>query len=135
MLLDRGLTVASYKIIAEKLNDKVGYTLMPPYSHVQMEKINAEPKNIIGDKNNVQVPLTDVLQHTVKRICDQEDVEDVMNDLARKNGNKLPSSLVIIFLFIWYVKIFSLENCKYVSWARFQKINYQLQFSLIKFHD
>ena len=97
MLLDRGLTVTSYKIIAEKLNDKVGYTLMPPYSHVQMEKINAEPKNIIGDKNNVQVPLKDVLQHTVKRICDQEDVEDVMNDLARKNGNKLHCNLSFKF--------------------------------------
>ena len=97
MLLDRGLTVTSYKIIAEKLNDKVGYTLMPPYSHVQMEKINAQPENIIGDKNNVQVPLKDVLQHTVKRICDQEDVEDVMNDLARKNGNKLHCNLSFKF--------------------------------------
>ena len=89
MLLDRNLTVDSYRKISEKVNDSAGFTLLPPYSHLQVAKTRAEPKKIIGDKNNVQVPLGEVCKHTIDRICGQEDIEDVMDNLAHKNGGKL----------------------------------------------
>lgn len=93
------MTKIDYMDMCELVNkhDKI----LPPYSRVAKEKANCRPPKdqIFGSDHDVQVPLQEILNITVKRILQDDLVAARVRDLSEKNGGELD----LKFLYKWGV--------------------------------
>jgi hypothetical protein len=92
-LLTNNLTKDQYTNMKQACK-KSGADIWPGYSYVQGAKAGLEPDEIEIKENVAQVPLQEVLNHTVKRIfqcCTS--LEQEMEEIAETNGNKLEVTL------------------------------------------
>ena len=81
--------------------------ILPPYYLVEAEKLKTRPQGIVANPHEVVVPLGNLLEHTISRILEFDDVQDQITRLSEINdGEKLD-----IFFFYKY----GMDGCGGIS--------------------
>ena len=94
-LLDTNKSKIDYEKECKLLN--VSLTrILPPYFLVEAEKAKCRPPGIEANAHEVVVPLQSLLDHTVSRILDDEDIQLQINRLIKLNDDQ---PLLLEFLY------------------------------------
>ena len=70
--------------------------ILPPYCQIEWEKFRCRPQGITANAHDVMVPLQNLLDHTVTRILDDEDIQLQIDQLVEKNDGE---SILIEFIY------------------------------------
>ena len=85
-LLDCEMSRTDYEKQCKLIN--IRSRILPPYYLVEAEKQKCRPPGIVGNPHEVFVPLGNLLNHTVSRILEFEDVQDQISRLSEINNNE-----------------------------------------------
>ena len=70
--------------------------ILPPYFHLEAEKMKCRPPGIEANPHDVKVPLQSLLDHTVQRTLEDQDIQDQLDRLTELNDGD-PLYLEMIF--------------------------------------
>ncbi len=85
-ILERGLSKADYLDLCNLVNPAAGKRLLPSYEKVQREKLSTRPQGLFASEVEVQIPLQNVLDHSLTRLLD-DDVLEQIEILKAKYGD------------------------------------------------
>ena len=94
LILDVGLSKIDYEKNCKLVNKTK--RILPPYYTLEAEKLNCRPPGIVSTDEEVVVPLQNLLNHTVSRILEDEDIQQQIDRLSLLNDNE---PLLLEFLF------------------------------------
>ncbi len=75
LILDRALSVCTYKEIGSSVNDAAGRQIFPPYYQVLEAKKDCRPDEVSYGEDDVVVPMQKLLEHTAEQIFEDEDLK------------------------------------------------------------
>ena len=69
LVVDGGLSKSTYQLLRNGAEEK-GCHIYPLYNDIRFSKSKCYPKNVYVDEYAVNIPLKDLLMHTLERLCD-----------------------------------------------------------------
>ena len=80
LIIDGGMSKSTYQLIRNGAEERDCH-IYPSYNNIILSKAKWYPENIFIDDYSAQVPLQELLKHTVKRLCEvQAPVISTMQD-------------------------------------------------------
>ena len=93
-LLDTNMTKIDYDKNCKLVNKS--RRILPPYYHLEAEKLKCRPPGISANSHEVVVPLQNLLDHTVSRLLEDEVTQQQIERLSDLNGGN-----PLLLEFIW----------------------------------
>ena len=117
-LLDCEMSKSDYEKQCKLVN--IRSRILPPYYLVEAEKSKCRPQGIISSPHEVVVPLGNLLNHTVSRILEFDDVQDQISRLSEINNDQK----LDIFFFYKY----GMEGCGGITHLKQVCLNFTYKY-------